>query len=112
LSLASRLLGVVLCLAGGWTVGGAQGVETVSNAVGKIAFDLGVSMNTVGAIMGAYVGQLIEQQLTPNYGTDWVFGILVILAGFILIARGDRKPRNPRDKEPLLTEPLYGTQRD
>ncbi len=97
---------------GGWLIGDAQGVETVSNAVGNIILNLGISMPTVGAIMGAYVMDLVEQTLTPNYGSYWVFGILLAFFGFILVARGDRKPRDPMEKAPLLTEPLYETRQD
>ena len=92
-------------------MGGAQGIETVSNAVSKICLDVGIQMTFVGAIMGAYVGDLISQELTVNYGSYWVFGILLAIGGFVLIGRGDRKPKNPKDSEPLLTEPLYGTER-
>ncbi len=91
-------------------MGGAQGLVTISNGVGDIILNLGIKMPTVGAIMGAYVRDLVQSQLTLNYGTEWVFGILLAFGGFILVARGDRKPRNPRDKEPLLSEPLYAKQ--
>ncbi len=69
-------------------------------------------MPTIGAIMGNYVKDLIISQLTPNYGSYWVFGILLVLGGFILVARGDRKPRDPMERAPLLEEPLYGKQQD
>lgn len=88
-------------------MGSAQGVVTIANGVGDIALRVGDSMPLVGGVMGAYVGELITQQMTPNYGTYWIFGILLAIAGLMLIGRGDRKPRDPRDKEPLLSEPLY-----
>jgi hypothetical protein len=87
-------------------MGWAQGIETVSNAVGNIIFNVGVNIPGVGVAIGDYVDGLVEQQLTPNYGTYWVFGILLAAGGLILIGRGDRKPRDPAEYAPLLTVPL------
>jgi hypothetical protein len=112
LSLATRLLGVLLTVSGGWLVGNAQGVITIANGVGSIILSLGIKMTTIGAIMGNYVKDLVTFQLTPDYGSYWVFGILLALGGFILVARGDRKPRDPIERAPLLQEPLYGKQQD
>ena len=111
MSLASRLLGVGLCLWGGWLIGNAQGVETLGNDVGNIILVIGINMSTVGAVMGNYVKDLVVQQLTPDYGSYWVFGIILALGGFILVARGDRKPRDPSERAPLLQEPLYASEK-
>ena len=85
---------------------------TVANGVANIILTIGINMSTVGAIMGNYMKDLVVQTLTPDYGSYWVFGILLSLGGFILIARGDRKPRDPMERAPLLQEPLYGKQQD
>jgi predicted MFS family arabinose efflux permease len=87
-------------------MGDAQGREEIANVVGNLAFDVGKSQPQVGAIVGNYVGGFIVQAVNINYGTYWVFGIILALFGFILVARGDRKPRDPSEREPLLKEPL------
>ena len=105
LSLATRLLGIALSLTGGVMMGYAQGIETVSNAVGNIIFNVGVNTPGVGVAIGDYVDGLVELLLTPNNGTYWVFGVLLAFFGLVLIGRGDRKPRDPLESVPLLSEP-------
>lgn len=108
MSLVSRLIGVALSLSGGWLIGSAQGAITVSNNVGNTIFAVAVSMpTTVGTMIGRYIEDLIVEQLAPNYGSFWVFGVILACGGFILVYRGDRKPRPPEEALPLLTEPLY-----
>jgi hypothetical protein len=106
LSLASRLIGVALTLSGAWLMGSAQGVVTVSNAAGNIVLNFARVSPSIGVIIGAYLQELVQQQLTPNYGSFWVFGVLLACGGLALIERGDKKPRPPEESLPLLTEPL------
>ena len=112
MSLASRLLGVVLCLAGGLLIGTAQGMITISNTVGDAIYSLSLVTPGVGAMIGAYIQDVVTAQLSANYGTYWVFGVLLACFGLMLVYRGDRKPRPPEEALPLLTEPLeIGTPR-
>ena len=46
------------------------------------------------------------QELAPNYGSLWVFGVILALLGLVLVYKGDRKPRPAEEALPLLTEPL------
>jgi len=87
-------------------MGSAQGVVTVSNAAGNIVFDVARVSPSVGVIIGTYLQDLVQVQLTQNYGSFWVFGVLLAFGGLALIERGDRKPRPPEESLPLLTEPL------
>ena len=107
MSLYTRLLGVALTLVGGWLMGSAQGLITISNYAGNTIFNLSKTTPAVGVITGNFLENLVEQQLTPNYGTFWVFGVLLAIGGLAFIGRGDRKPRPASESIPLLTEPLY-----
>lgn len=81
-------------------------VNAVSNLAQTI---LPTVPNTPGVEAGtiAYVFALYAQaDLNPNLGAFWEFGVLLAIISFILIARGDRKPRNPEENAPLLTQPL------
>jgi hypothetical protein len=107
LSLASRLIGVALSLFGGWLMGSAQGGITISNEVGSTIYSVAVNTPGVGGMVGEYIELIVTPQLVPNYGTYWVFGVILACLGLGLVYRGDRKPRPPEESLPLLTEPLY-----
>jgi hypothetical protein len=106
LSLYSRLLGVALALSGGLLMGSAQGAITVSNNVGNIVYTVAVNTPGVGSLVGEYLELIITGNFAPNYGTFWVFGVILACLGLTLVYRGDRKPRPPEEALPLLTEPL------
>jgi hypothetical protein len=106
LSLASRLIGVALALSGGWLIGSAQGAITISNAMGNMIYAVAVNTPGVGGMVGQYLELIITAQFAPDYGTFWVFGVILASLGFMLVYRGDRKPRPPEEALPLLTEPL------
>ena len=93
-------------------IGYAQGFDTVAKAVGGIFFNLSIKTPEVGPIIGNYVGGFIEQQVRANYGTYWEIGIILATLGFILIARGDRKPRSPLEKAPLVEPTLSVNRQD
>jgi hypothetical protein len=87
--------------------GTAQGILTISNATGNIVFNVSQTTPAVGSLVGNYMAGLIEQQLTPNYGSYWAFATIFVILGLVLIARGDKKPRDPREAEPLFPESFY-----
>jgi len=88
-------------------MGSAQGMITVSNATGNIVYSVAVNTPGVGGMVGEYLALIITAQFAPNYGTFWVFGVILACLGLTLVYRGDRKPRPPEEALPLLTEPLY-----
>jgi hypothetical protein len=106
MSLASRVLGVILSLSGGYLIGNAQGMITISNAVGNFIYSLSMVTPGVGSMIGAYIQDVVTATLSANYGTYWVFGVLLACFGLMLVYRGDKKPRPPEEALPLLTEPL------
>ena len=57
-------------------------------------------------MVGKYIDLIVTGQLDRNYGSFWVFGIILACLGLMLVYRGDRKPRPPEEALPLLTEPL------
>jgi len=93
-------------------LGSARGADTIANAVGGIFFNLAVKTPEVGPIIGNYVGGFIEQQVRANYGTYWEVGIILATLGFILIGRGDRRPRSPLERAPLVEPALSVSRQD
>jgi hypothetical protein len=91
-------------------MGSAQGMITISNAVGNTIYLVSANTPGVGGMVGAYVADIITAQLAPNYGSFWVFGVILACGGLVLAYRGDRKPRPPEEALPLLTEPLFDKQ--
>ncbi len=87
-------------------MGSAQGAITISNAVGNLIYGVAVNTPGVGGMVGQYIELIVTPNLAPNYGTYWVFGVLLACGGLMLVYRGDRKPRPPEEALPLLTEPL------
>ena len=87
-------------------MGSAQGIITISNHVGNTIYLVSVNTPGVGSLVGKYIELVITGQLDPNYGSFWVFGVILATLGLILVYRGDRKPRPPEEALPLLTEPL------
>lgn len=106
LSLASRMLGVLLSLAGGALMGQAQGVMTLATESNSLIVSIGGNFPGVGAFVADYMGALIQQQLTPDYGSFWAFGIILVCIGMLIIIRGDKKLRDPKESEPLFDEPI------
>jgi hypothetical protein len=43
------------------------------------------------------VTSYIQQNVNPALASYWEFGILLAFAGFILVARGDRKPKRAQE---------------
>jgi len=88
-------------------MGSAQGMITISNHVGDTIYTVAVNTPGVGSMVGRYISLIVTPQLSPNYGSFWVFGVILATLGLALVYRGDRKPRPPEESLPLLTEPLY-----
>jgi hypothetical protein len=78
-------------------------VTIVNNYVYQVAYILHLRSAMVSYTVAAYV----EQTSNPAYGSYWAFGVIMVIVGFILIARGDRKRSIPRPKPilPISTEP-------
>jgi uncharacterized membrane protein YfcA len=89
-------------------MGSAQGEITISNVVGSTVYTVAVNTPGVGSLVGEYLSLIITAQFAPNYGSFWVFGVILSCLGLALVYRGDRKPRPPEEALPLLTEPLIG----
>jgi len=85
LSLASRLLGTGMCLLGGYMIGYAQGLISINEPIGNIIVGITSANPQVGSLVGAYVAGFVQQSLDPDYGSFWIFGILLIIGGFLLI---------------------------
>jgi hypothetical protein len=74
--------------------------------MGSTIYSVAVSTPGVGGMVGEYLELIITAQFAPDYGTFWVFGVILGSLGLMLVYRGDRKPRPPEEALPLLTEPL------
>ena len=102
MSLFTRLLGFGLCMLGGLLIGYVQGIQSVVDAVINITQEVVKNTPNLNSPVAYVVAGFVQQYANPTYGSYWEFGILLAVGGFILVARGDRKPRNPEEAEPLL----------
>ncbi len=88
-------------------IGYVQGLQSVVDAVNNITIAVAKALPPMYSVVAGLVTGYVQQDLNPARGSFWEFGILLAVGGFILVARGDRKPRNPAEAEPLLKEPLF-----
>ena len=81
-----------MSLSGGYLIGNAQGMITISNAVGNFIYSLSMVTPGVGSMIGAYIQDVVTATLSANYGTYWVFGVLLACFGLMLVYWGTRSP--------------------
>jgi hypothetical protein len=109
LSLFRRLLGIGLTMLAGLMIGYVQGLQSIVDAVSNIAIQVGPTLPNSSPFEAAFIAavfsQYAEGDLNPAYASFWAFGILLTVGGFILIARGGRKPKAVKP-EPLLLPPM------
>jgi hypothetical protein len=87
-------------------IGYTQGAQTIDNNVVNIVYLSAANNPNMGTLVGNYYAGLVQALLNQDYGSFWVFGVLLIIAGFLLIILGDRKhERNPEAEAPLLLPP-------
>jgi hypothetical protein len=91
---------------GGFMIGYAQGVQTIVDNVNNIIARTALTLPNVGRTLTDLVAAYLQHQVNPTYGSYWEFGALFAIGGFILVARGDRKPRTTQEAEPLPSQPL------
>jgi len=78
-------------------IGYVQGLQTIVNAVNGIVYNTGANMPNAGNSVTQLFQAYVQNQVNPSFGSYWEFGVLFAFAGFILVARGDRKPRTDQD---------------
>jgi hypothetical protein len=101
-----RLFGFVLCIAGGYLMGYAQGVQDVYNGVSNIIITVATDTPDAGYVIGSAIAALVQDKVDINYGSYWVFGIILAIFGLIAIGVGDRRQRPLEERAPLLQEPI------
>lgn len=74
-------------------IGYVQGLQSIVDAVSNIILQVAYITPNVGAAIGSAVAGFMEQLINPDYGSYWAFGVILAVGGFILVARGDPKPR-------------------
>lgn len=104
LSLVRRLFGAVLTVAGGFLIGYAQGLITISTNMGEIIAVQSSASPQVGAIVGDYVAGFVQQAIDPNYGSYWVFGVIMAIFGLLLISWWEKRAKRP--PPPPLLQPV------
>ncbi len=106
MSLIGRILGFGLCMLGGFTIGYAQGMVTIINIVDGFVYQVAASLNLSQAMVADTVVEYVNQTSNKAYGSYWAFGVLLVIFGFILIARGDhKKVKRLTPIQPLSSEP-------
>jgi hypothetical protein len=87
-------------------MGYAQGVQDVYNGVSNIIITVASHTPQAGYVIGTAIAGLVESKVDINYGSYWVFGIILAIFGLIAIGVGDRKERSLEERAPLLPEPI------
>jgi hypothetical protein len=108
LSLVTRLMGFGLCILGGFLIGYVEGIQSIIVEANRIVLATGATLNMplFDVVVGAFVTQFVQGHGNQNYGSFWAFGIILAFLGFVLVAKGDRKPPTAEDLAPLLQRPL------
>jgi hypothetical protein len=78
---------------GGFMIGYVQGLQTIVDAVNAIVYNTGINMPNAGISVTQLVQAYVQNQVNPSFGSYWELGVLFAFVGFVLVARGDRKPR-------------------
>jgi uncharacterized membrane protein YfcA len=89
-----------MCLLGGWLIGYAQGLISLNEPIGNIIVGIAAGNPALGTLVGSYVAGFVAQKLDPDYGSYWVFGVLLIVFGFLLVSISRKPP--PIPEPPLL----------
>jgi hypothetical protein len=107
-------MGYALCLFGSFVIGYGHGIQTIAGSInGLITFGSGDTPNLAALATNATT-IYIQQNVNPTLGLYLPVGIALILGGFILIVRGDQKPKSAeeRGQVPSQTQPLIAKSRN
>jgi hypothetical protein len=80
-------------------IGYVQGLQSIVDAVVNIVHVVISTTPSSSAYIGNYISGYVQQAINPAQGAYWEFGIILAVGGFILIARGDRKPKGSEPQE-------------
>ncbi len=81
-------------------IGWVQGIQSIVDTIDSSITALAGSIPNLDLEMQTFLKTELQQNVNPSLGTYWALGVLLIFFGFVLVARGDRKPSKP--PEPLL----------
>jgi len=92
-------------------VGYVQGIQSIVDAAVNIVHTTGSTLHV--SSFAATAAFYIQVAANPDFGSYWIFGILLAFGGFVLVAREDRRPRDtsgdPREG-PIFTQPPAAAQ--
>jgi hypothetical protein len=80
-------------------IGYVQGLQSIADAVVNIVHEVITKTPSSSAYVGNYISGYVQQAINPAQGSYWEFGILLAIGGFILIARGDRRPKGSEPQD-------------
>jgi hypothetical protein len=96
-----RLLGAVSCLVGGYSIGYAQGLQwIVANFDNAISSTIGLIPDSGAAVRDALMRSM-QANVNPGFDTYRAVGIILIVLGLVLVALGDRKPKDSKNRQPF-----------
>jgi hypothetical protein len=78
-------------------VGFAQGRQSIVDAVINIIYQTGRDLPNVGLPIAGLFAVYVQQEANPAFASYWEFGVLLAIGGFILVVRGDRKPKSAQE---------------
>jgi hypothetical protein len=86
-----------MCLLGGFMIGWVQGIQSIVDNINGEITSVASSIPGLDSTLQTYIQSVIQQNVNPNLGSYWAFGILLAFFGLVLVVRGDRKRK--RDGE-------------
>ncbi len=91
MSLVTRLLGFGLCLLGAFTAGYYQSFHSTAGIINGVVINYAGSTPDFNSAILAQVATYIQQNVPSAWASYVVVGIVMAIAGSVLVALGDRK---------------------
>ena len=82
-------------------IGWVQGIQSIVNTINNTISAIAGSIPNFDSQLQTYVQSQIQNNVNPTLGSYWAFGIILAFLGFVLVARGDPKPKHQVDMLPI-----------
>ena len=97
-------------LLGAFAIGYVQGVESMPAAVNALVQNAAGSVPGLSEAVTAKFATYVQQTAIPPLNSYLAIGIIAAVAGFVLVALGDRKPKIVKEEAPLQSQVIFKQQ--